>query len=45
MVLGPEKALALANEKGLAVYLLVRNDSGGFDELQSTKFSDWNTKQ
>lgn len=42
MVLGPEKALALANEKGLAVYLLVRNDSGSFDELQSNKFETQN---
>lgn len=39
MVLGPEKALALANEKELAVYLLVRNGSGGFDELKSKKFT------
>lgn len=45
MVLGPEKALALANEKGLAVYLLVRNDSGGFDELMSTKFSERETER
>jgi len=44
-VLGPEKALSLANEKGLAVYLLVRNDSGGFDELRSNRFSERETKQ
>lgn len=40
MVLGPEKALALAEEKGLAVYLLVRNEQGGFDEVQSTTFRE-----
>ena len=45
MVLGPEKALEVANEKGLAVYLLVRNDSGGFDELRSAKFAARETKQ
>ncbi|NUM54341.1 MAG: FAD:protein FMN transferase [Candidatus Hydrogenedentes bacterium] len=40
MVLGPEKALALAEDKGLAVYLLVRNEQGGFDEVQSTAFKE-----
>ena len=44
MILGPEKGLALAEEKGLAIYLLVRNDQGDFDEVQSTKFKEWPTK-
>lgn len=46
MVLGPEKALALAERRGFAVYLLVRNAQGDFDEVQSTQFKErlaWQT--
>jgi thiamine biosynthesis lipoprotein len=45
MVLGPEKGPALAEQEGLAVYLLVRNAQGDFDEVQSTKFKEWMTWQ
>ena len=41
MVLGPEKGYALAVEKGFPAYFLVRNATGGFDELQTPKLKEW----
>jgi thiamine biosynthesis lipoprotein len=38
MVLGPDEALALAERRGLAVLLLVRDGRGGFEERSSAAF-------
>lgn len=39
-VLGPQEGMALANKLGLAVYMLVKSDTG-FDVLQTESFSDY----
>jgi thiamine biosynthesis lipoprotein len=41
MVLGPERGLALAEQKHWPVYMLVRNAQDDFDEVQSAAFKDW----
>ncbi|MDZ4858660.1 MAG: FAD:protein FMN transferase [Candidatus Hydrogenedentes bacterium] len=38
IVMGPEKGFALASEKGMAVFFLVRNADGGFDERRTPQF-------
>ncbi|MEZ5332002.1 MAG: FAD:protein FMN transferase [Thermoanaerobaculia bacterium] len=40
MVLGPDDALALAEQRDLAVLLLVRDGHGGFEERWSAAFED-----
>lgn len=37
-VLEPKRALAIANEKGFAVYLLAHKDGGGFESMKSRAF-------
>jgi len=39
MVLGPETALRVANEKGLAAYLLIDDKKGGLRVEHSTKWA------
>lgn len=39
-VLEPERAMSIANEKGLAVYLLVHRDGGGFERMASREFEN-----
>jgi thiamine biosynthesis lipoprotein len=40
IVLGPEAALALAEQRNLPVLLLVHQDDGGLEELVTTAMSD-----
>jgi FAD:protein FMN transferase len=42
LVLGPDRGYALAVEKGLAAYFLVRRADGGFDERQTPAFAALN---
>lgn len=41
MVLGPDKGLALAEQRHWPVYMLVRNAQNDFAEVQSAAFKDW----
>ena len=43
-VLGPEEGFALANKKGLAVMMLIRNDQGTFDRKTTDAFLPYQVK-